>query len=77
MQEAALYRIPSLDMRGSPFGIDCREVVDQRLAPVINTGIAHRQAGVGQIGAGIVNAPLACFAVALREVRRRWRAQME
>ncbi len=42
-------------------GIDARRVVDTGIAPVINTGIAHRQAGVGQIGAGIARAPLACF----------------
>jgi hypothetical protein len=32
---------------------------------VINTGIAHREPGVGQVGAGIVRAPLACFERAL------------
>lgn len=39
--------------------------------PVINTGIAHREAGIGQIGAGIARAPLACFAFALMELGRR------
>jgi hypothetical protein len=33
--------------------------------PIINTGIAHRQAGVGQIGAGITTAPMSCFNDAL------------
>ena len=45
--------------------IYARRVVDSGIAPVINTGIAHRQAGVGQIGAGIARAPLACFAGAI------------
>ncbi len=50
---------------GTPTGIDARRVVDSGIAPVINTGIAHREAGVGQIGAGIARAPLACFGQAL------------
>ena len=56
---------------GTPTGIDCRRVVDSGVAPVINTGIAHREAGVGQIGAGIARAPRACFAAALAELGRR------
>lgn len=55
------FTIPSLDFRGAPAGIDARRVVDLNRAPVINTGIAHRLPGVGQIGAGITAAPLACF----------------
>jgi hypothetical protein len=42
-----------------------RKVVDSGILPVINTGIAHKQAGIGQIGAGITNAPLACFTQAI------------
>jgi len=42
-----------------------RKVLDTGIRPVLTTGIAHRQAGIGQIGAGIVRAPLACFAAAL------------
>jgi hypothetical protein len=59
------FRIPALDDRGSPVGIDARLVVETSIEPLINTGIASRQAGVGQIGAGVVRAPLACFAAAL------------
>jgi hypothetical protein len=55
------YTIPALDFRGTPAGIDACKVVDLNRAPVINTGIAHREAGVGQIGAGITAAPLGCF----------------
>lgn len=55
------FTIPALDFRGAPTGIDARRVVDLNRAPVINTGIAHRLPGVGQIGAGITAAPLACF----------------
>ena len=59
------WTIPALDFSGVPAGIDGRKVVASGLAPTINTGIAHREPGVGQVGAGIVNAPLACFEQAL------------
>ncbi len=65
------YAIPALGFAGTPTGIDARRVIDSGVAPVINTGIAHREAGVGQIGAGIARAPLACFAGALGELGRR------
>lgn len=57
--------IPNLDFLGVPCGIDVRKVVETGIAPVINTGIAHKDAGVGQVGAGIVRAPLECFYLAL------------
>lgn len=57
--------LSTLDGLGVPTGIDVRKVVETDLLPWINTGIAHRQAGVGQIGAGVVQAPLACFVQAL------------
>lgn len=59
------FSLPSLDFTGTPAGIDARLVVDSGILPVINTGIAHRQAGIGQIGAGITSAPLACFNAAI------------
>jgi hypothetical protein len=59
------FRIPILDERGTPAGLDLRLVIETGLTPLINTGIAGRQAGTGQIGAGIVRAPFACFARAL------------
>jgi Protein of unknown function (DUF1116) len=59
------FTLPALDFTGTPAGIDARKVVDTGIAPIINTGIAHRAAGVGQIGAGITRAPLACFAQAV------------
>jgi hypothetical protein len=55
------FTLPPLNFAGAPTGIDARLVVDTGLAPVINTGIAHRAAGVGQVGAGLTRAPLACF----------------
>ena len=57
--------IPALGFQGTPFGIDMRKVVETGITPVINTGIAHREAGVGQVGAGIVRAPMDCFKLAL------------
>jgi hypothetical protein len=62
------YGLPSLGFSGTPTGIDARKVVETGIAPVINTGIAHRDAGVGQIGAGIARAPLDCFEQAVRAV---------
>ena len=57
--------IPNLDYEGVPCGIDLRKVVETGIAPAINTGIAHKEAGVGQVGAGIVRAPMECFHQAL------------
>ncbi len=65
------FVIPALDFRGVPAGIDARKVVDLNLPPVINTGIAHRLAGVGQIGAGITAAPLECFEAAVEALAER------
>jgi hypothetical protein len=59
------FRVPTLDERGTPAGIDLRRVIETGITPLINTGIAGRTAGTGQIGAGIVRAPLACFERAL------------
>ena len=57
--------LPALDFEGAPCGIDVRKVLDTGIRPVVTTGIAHKQAGVGQIGAGIVRVPMACYAKAL------------
>ena len=59
------FTIPMLDFSPTAFGIDVRAVVDTGIVPIINTGIAHRDAGVGQIGAGITGAPWDCFRAAL------------
>jgi hypothetical protein len=59
------WTIPALDFAGVPTGIDIRRVVETGIAPTINTGIAHREPGVGQVGAGVVRAPMACFVEAL------------
>jgi hypothetical protein len=65
------FTLPALNFGGTPAGIDARKVVDTGILPVINTGIAHRRAGVGQIGAGVSRAPLACFAQAISALARQ------
>jgi hypothetical protein len=57
----ARWSMPPLDGQGVPTGIDVRLVVETGIQPAINTGIAHRKPGVGQVGAGVARAPLACF----------------
>jgi len=59
------FTLPALDFAGTPACIDARRAVDTGMLPVINTGIAHKEPGVGQIGAGVTRAPLACFTQAV------------
>ena len=59
------FTLPPLNFSGTPAGIDARKVLDTGILPIINTGIAHRHAGIGQIGAGITRAPLDCFSRAI------------
>jgi len=59
------FTIPALDFRGTPTGIDIRSVVELGITPRINTGIAHREAGIGQVGAGLVRPPSEIFEEAL------------
>jgi hypothetical protein len=63
--EHKYFTIPPLDFRGTPTGIDVRKVVEKGITPRVNTGIAHKEAGVGQIGAGLVRPPMAMFEQAL------------
>ena len=63
--ESKFFTMPSLDFRGTPTGIDLRKVVEFGITPRINTGIAHKNAGVGQVGAGLVRPPLKIFEDAL------------
>ncbi len=63
--EHRYFTMPSLDFRGTPTGIDIRKVVEKGIPPRVNTGVAHRAPGVGQVGAGIVTAPMKVFEEAL------------
>ncbi len=65
LSENPEWTMPALDYAGVPTGIDIRLVVETGIAPTINTGIAHREPGIGQVGAGVVKAPMPCFEQAL------------
>lgn len=65
------FSIPTWDFQGTCLGIDIRKVVETGITPIINTGIAHKEAGIGQIGAGTVRAPLGCFEKALEEYAKK------
>jgi hypothetical protein len=70
--EHAQFTIPALGFRGTPVGIDLRRVVELGITPRVNTGIAHRQAGVGQVGAGLVRPPMEIFEEALVAFAERY-----
>ena len=63
--EHKYFNIPQLNFRGTPTGIDIRKIVETGITPRVNTGIAHKKAGVGQIGAGLVRPPMKIFEDAL------------
>ena len=65
------FIIPFLDFQGTPTGIDLRKVVRTGITPTINTGIAHREAGIGQVGAGMVSFPLEMFKQALKSYAQK------
>jgi hypothetical protein len=64
------FNIPAMDFKGTPTGIDVRKVVEKNILPRINTGIAHKEPGIGQVGAGIVKPPMEMFIDALKELAR-------
>lgn len=70
--EHKYFTMPALDFRGTPTGIDLRKVVETGITPRINTGIAHKNAGVGQIGAGLVRPPMEIFEEALVAFAERY-----
>ncbi|MFZ2958767.1 MAG: DUF1116 domain-containing protein [Candidatus Ozemobacteraceae bacterium] len=70
--ESESFQIPALDFRGSPTGINLLKVCELNILPQINTGIAHRLAGIGQVGAGLVNPPFACFEAALEAFAEKY-----
>jgi hypothetical protein len=65
LAEHPTWTLPALGFRGVPFGIDVLRVVRTAVPPIVNTGIAGRVAGTGQVGAGLVRPPLECFTAAL------------
>jgi hypothetical protein len=72
------YRIPVLDFKGSPVGIDIRKVVQTGITPLIDSAIAHKDPGYPNMGAGFVRAPLACFEKAVDAFAQKYgRLQLE
>jgi hypothetical protein len=62
--EHTAFTIPGLNFRGTPVAVDVRKVLRSGITPRLNTGIAHREPGIGMVGAGLVSAPKGCFAAA-------------
>ena len=67
------FSIPILDFQGTATGIDIRKVVKTGILPVIDTAMAHKQAGIGMIGAGVVRPPLEAFKQALYAFGRKYK----
>jgi Protein of unknown function (DUF1116) len=63
-------RMPGLEMRGTPLGVDARRVAELGITPKITTGVLHASAGTGQVGAGVAEAPLSCFVDSVLELDR-------
>ena len=63
--EHKYFTIPPLGFRGTPTGIDIRKVVEKGITPRVNTGVAHKEAGIGQVGAGLARPPISLFEEAL------------
>lgn len=70
--ESSAFQIPIFDFRGTAAAIDVRKVIEKNILPQINTGIAHKKAGVGQVGAGLVNPPWECFSKAILELANKY-----
>lgn len=66
------YTIPFLNFRGAPAGVDIRKVIETGILPIITTGIAHKEKGRGQIGAGIANPPMECFEKAILDFAKNY-----
>ena len=67
------FTIPQLKFRGTPTGIDIRKVVELGILPRVNTGIAHKEAGVGQVGAGLVRPPMKIFEDAIKAYAKKYK----
>ncbi|MEY9912609.1 hypothetical protein ABIA35_008876 [Catenulispora sp. MAP12-49] len=77
LAENPAFTVPALDFRGTPTGIDVSRVVRTGVLPQINTGMAGRVAGTGQVGAGLVTPPMECFTQALGALAELARADEE
>ena len=70
--ENNIYQIPYLNFRGTPTGIDVIKVVEKNITPFIDTGVAHKNPGVGQVGAGVVSAPAEPFVKAFEAFAKKY-----
>lgn len=75
LAENNTYKMPVMNFRGTPTGIDIRKVIETQIRPIINTGIAHKDAGVGQVGAGLVRPPMKCYEDALEAFVEKMEAE--
>ena len=66
------FTIPYLNFEGTSLGIDVRKVIETEITPSINTGVAHKKAGVGGVGFGLVRAPMDCFKKALKTFAEKY-----
>jgi len=71
LAESRSYQIPALGFRGTPTGIDALRVVESGIVPAINTGIAHKEPGIGMVGAGLVTPPFGCFSQAVKALAKQ------
>jgi hypothetical protein len=67
--EHTAFSMPALNFRGTPVGIDVRKVMATGITPRLNTGIAHKDPGIGMVGAGLVQAPKECFTKAFAALK--------
>lgn len=65
------FKLPIMDFRGTPVGVDVRYIAETGITPKVNTGVLHVSDGSGQVGAGVATAPLSCFVEALLDLDRR------
>jgi len=70
--ENNVYQIPYLNFRGTPTGIDVVKVVEKGIQPFIDTGVAHKKPGIGQVGAGVLSAPAEPFVKAFEGLAKRF-----
>jgi hypothetical protein len=75
LAEHPAWQIPILEFRGTPTGIDATKVVRTGLVPSVNTGMAGKVAGTGQVGAGLVTPPMECFVAATSALAERAQSQ--
>lgn len=59
--ENSNFKMPTMNFKGTPTGIDVVKVLKTGVQPTITTGMAHKDPGIGQVGAGLVKAPMECF----------------